>query len=430
MTTPNTKTNSIDKTLNIGKLGNSPIVLELEMEHKGPEYTTTNEVITKRTTEGDVITEYDTLSITGHGGGQWGQIHDTIRKHIDEMQLNIPREDVIRILDIWQAHHLNDMSPSCIHQQKDDWGKTEITITQYQPSRDVVYKLRAQVIADAKEKFGVTLDVNDGFQLGKATSYSHAARILALFCEFNLQPFTWTTVNPADFRRASRKVSGYDSLSRKAIEQRTETKTTGWLRPSEHPQGVLDKPCPVCGYKYGSAWLVSVLPAAIKTEILALFDRETPEPVTQLQQFITDHGITLTAHRVDTRPDRSKDDELSKDARHWRCHIFAPSDPVTVTRNQKQYTRRVTKTMGLYFSHGSAHTEEPTLIEVLECLQSDFSSYENADGFEDWARDLGLEPDSRKAERIYKTVKRQAEQLRRVLGPDTFDEFLKVEVSQ
>jgi len=33
-----------------------------------------------------------------------------------------------------------------------------------------------------------------------------------------------------------------------------------WVREDEHPKGVLSKPCPVCGYKYGSAWLHRPIP--------------------------------------------------------------------------------------------------------------------------------------------------------------------------
>jgi hypothetical protein len=39
-----------------------------------------------------------------------------------------------------------------------------------------------------------------------------------------------------------------------------ETKTAGWVTPDEHPEGILTKACPVCGYKYGSAWLKRPVP--------------------------------------------------------------------------------------------------------------------------------------------------------------------------
>jgi hypothetical protein len=36
-----------------------------------------------------------------------------------------------------------------------------------------------------------------------------------------------------------------------------------WACPSEHPRGVLNKPCPICGYKYGSQWLRSSVPSFV-----------------------------------------------------------------------------------------------------------------------------------------------------------------------
>jgi len=33
-----------------------------------------------------------------------------------------------------------------------------------------------------------------------------------------------------------------------------------WIPEKDHPQGLLSKACPVCGYRYGSAWLKEELP--------------------------------------------------------------------------------------------------------------------------------------------------------------------------
>jgi len=37
----------------------------------------------------------------------------------------------------------------------------------------------------------------------------------------------------------------------------------GWVRPDEHPDGLLTRPCPVCGYKYGTAWLTEEVPPEV-----------------------------------------------------------------------------------------------------------------------------------------------------------------------
>lgn len=41
----------------------------------------------------------------------------------------------------------------------------------------------------------------------------------------------------------------------------------GWVRKSEHPEGLMCKPCPVCGYKYGTAWLYEPIPEDVLAEI-------------------------------------------------------------------------------------------------------------------------------------------------------------------
>jgi len=65
----------------------------------------------------------------------------------------------------------------------------------------------------------------------------------------------------------------------------------------------------------------------------------------------------------------------------------------------------------------------PSAADVLDCLASDASSVLNARGFEDWAGDLGFDPDSRKAERTYREIEAQTELLRGFLG-DAFDAYL------
>ena len=36
-----------------------------------------------------------------------------------------------------------------------------------------------------------------------------------------------------------------------------------WISEQEHPQGLLSKPCPVCGWKYGSGWLTRDVPCYV-----------------------------------------------------------------------------------------------------------------------------------------------------------------------
>jgi hypothetical protein len=56
------------------------------------------------------------------------------------------------------------------------------------------------------------------------------------------------------------------------IKGETQEKSAGWVRPEEHPEGLLGKPCHVCGYKYGTDWLYREIPAEDLAKIIALFD--------------------------------------------------------------------------------------------------------------------------------------------------------------
>ena len=43
----------------------------------------------------------------------------------------------------------------------------------------------------------------------------------------------------------------------------TEYKTRGWISYKDHKLGVIGRECPVCGYKYGTAWKMEEVPQDI-----------------------------------------------------------------------------------------------------------------------------------------------------------------------
>ena len=114
-----------------------------------------------------------------------------------------------------------------------------------------------------------------------------------------------------------------------------------------------------------------------------------------MAQFTARHRITLSSERVSLNPHMA--DVI--DGSHWRCRI--------------RYDRR---SMTVYFSQGSAHTKDPTVVDVLSCLAGDAQAYDNAESFEDWADEFGLDVDSRRAEKTYRVIEKQNEGLRRVLA--------------
>lgn len=40
-----------------------------------------------------------------------------------------------------------------------------------------------------------------------------------------------------------------------------------WIKPEEHPEGLLTKPCPECGYRYGTEWKKEEIPQEIQDKI-------------------------------------------------------------------------------------------------------------------------------------------------------------------
>ena len=80
--------------------------------------------------------------------------------------------------------------------------------------------------------------------------------------------------------------------------------------------------------------------------------------------------------------------------------------------------------MTVYFSQGSAHKKNPTLAEVLDCLASEASGVDNARSFEDWASEYGYDTDSHKAECTYQICKKQAQELKALLGQDAYNQLL------
>lgn len=127
--------------------------------------------------------------------------------------------------------------------------------------------------------------------------------------------------------------------------------------------------------------------------------------------FAASIDLKFSCKPVDSRPDM---ESWGHGARHYR---------VRLSRKWVDGTR----SMSLYFSQGSAHTEDPTVADVLSCLALD-ASVLKAMTFEDWASDLGYDTDSRQAEATYRACKRQSKRqslaLARVLRTASALDFL------
>lgn len=247
-------------------------------------------------------------SCTG-GGGSGGQMQD----HIEADAARIAAEpggkrlmcesDLSALVGIWRRWHLNDMRAGCEHQTGPAWdtGK-RIAFDSYSVDWDDRRAIERQRDRDAKAAgldYGSTLPAPNREAFRR---FSHAEALLSLLERCKVLPFGWQAVTgrplalladafeiiteaelPA-YRAQVERHRGGQSWKwggkfrasfvnpKPPILKRTESKGAGWVRPDEHPEGFLTKPCGVCGYKYGTAWKREEVPAEVVAELRRIVD--------------------------------------------------------------------------------------------------------------------------------------------------------------
>lgn len=163
------------------------------------------------------------------------------------------RESLRQLRAVWDAWHLNDMRAGCSHQR-----------AMWNPSR-VVEVVSYKLTTEANRLRRDTLEAAGKAALkGEAFEPNPTARALAELVDWFRPRFT-----PPD---ADSPLSGcYE------VEKR-EQKTLGWVKPGEHPDGMLGRPCEVCGYRYGHAWKTEIVPAGV-VAFLARLPHEESGPM-------------------------------------------------------------------------------------------------------------------------------------------------------
>lgn len=179
-----------------------------------------------------------------------GQCLDTIAPYINDPVFS-------EILRLWELYHLNDMHPECEHQAAEGWRQKageKVTLYHWRMTRE------AQAEQKAAEKAALSaLKTGETFTPSKDQTF---------FAALSYSLTTHTETPPeelAKYYEAKKPLFAGD-------KGHTETKTLGWLREDEHPEGLLSKACPVCGYKYGSSWVYFPIPSNDEAIILNLLE--------------------------------------------------------------------------------------------------------------------------------------------------------------
>lgn len=163
------------------------------------------------------------------------------------------------LLDVWEKWHLNDMRPNCEHQTGPEWDtRKELTLYYFRLSPDTEHFR----IATAKDQGEALLACRPFIPTQEQTKVALMADRLT-FHEATL---------PKEL--AGYYVPNWPQYNGDTYNRASEVKTAGWVYPTEHPQGLLCKPCPVCGYAYGAEWRKESLPAAVASFIESLPDTD------------------------------------------------------------------------------------------------------------------------------------------------------------
>lgn len=167
-----------------------------------------------------------------------GQCLDAIAPYINNPVFS-------EILRLWKLYHLNDLHPECEHQHAAGWDKLaskKVTLYHWRMTREATSE------QDKAKKAALSaLTAGETF-----TPTTEQAFFAGLSCFLT----TWTETPPeelAKYYEPKKPLYAGDG-------GHTETKALGWLRENEHPDGLLAKACPVCGYKYGTSWVYFPIP--------------------------------------------------------------------------------------------------------------------------------------------------------------------------
>lgn len=146
-------------------------------------------------------------------------------------------DSVAKLADVWSRWHLNDMRAGCEHQRAENWGDEEVEVVTYGITSEA-HKIRREAEAEAA---AAAVE-------GRVANLTEAGKFM---------------IGPDWFKDRYEAPDADSPLSGLFEVKKRETKRANWVSQSEHPRGVLGKPCPVCGYKFGTKWLSEEVPAEI-----------------------------------------------------------------------------------------------------------------------------------------------------------------------
>lgn len=175
-----------------------------------------------------------------------GQCYDTLRQGVANDGWTA--DMLYHLLDTWELWHMNDMKPYCMHQALWD-GDKECKLYEYKMTAKRL-KEQDRLKKNVKEKLlaGAVVQLKEPqLSLYKEPYFVKTDR--------NLPPIGYELYK--SYTKHARELYPMDSESK-------------W--GDKHPDGILAKPCPVCGYEWGSSWRAECIPDEVFAWLKALPD--------------------------------------------------------------------------------------------------------------------------------------------------------------
>jgi len=226
----------MEKIIRIGKIKNSNVFCKIQIKEKEKGKALSISGVIGPRTNGDC-------------SGSCGQIDDEIApENITEYA---PGWDAVRLMefiDIWKKWHLNDMRAGCEH-QRSLWNvDKELTLLDFSWG-DVFHNLRKKV-----EDGQAPIEEYNEYVEIRAQVYEHSIEINH---PRYMLPETQSLID-----------RGYLKIVRE------QKKNAQQVHYKEHPEGLLTRPCIICGYRYGTSWLHEPLPESVISFLESLPDTD------------------------------------------------------------------------------------------------------------------------------------------------------------
>ena len=181
----------------------------------------------------------------GNCRGSAGQCIDEIRE--GEPANGWTKEMLERFCEIWELWHLNDARPYCSHQKALGWGELA-------GKEVLIYHYRHTEEARRKKKLAEEAAL-DALRNGRTFTPTEE-QIMFATLPYSYESHEELTGDMAKYYEPKKPLYPGDKGP-------TETKILGFLYPSEHPEGLLTRPCPECGYKYGTSHIKEEVPEEV-----------------------------------------------------------------------------------------------------------------------------------------------------------------------